>query len=138
MKKKPTVAKLKKKLDAVFSKYIRLRYAHSKDGKIYCECVTCGNINEVSKMQCGHFMSRRYNSTRFNEQNCNVQCVACNRFDQGRQYEHHLYIEKEHGEGTSDKLYKLSRVNKAFKVEELQNAIEHYENKVNLRLLNIG
>ena len=75
-------------------------------------------------------MSRKYTSTRFNEENCNVQCVGCNRFDQGRQYEHHLYIEKFYGEGTSAKLHKLSRVKKTFKVDELMNAIDHYKNKV--------
>ena len=77
-------------------------------------------------MQNGHFMSRKYNSTRFSEVNCNVQCVACNRFDQGRQYEHHLYIEKEYGKGTSDELFKLSRVKKEFKADELEAMIEHY------------
>ena len=130
MKKKPTVSKLKKKLDAVFSKYIRLRRSFIKDGERVCTCVTCGNTNIVKKMQNGHFMSRKYTSTRFNEENCNVQCIACNRFDQGRQYEHHLYIESFYGEGTSEKLHKLSRVKKAFKIDELQNAIKYYQDKI--------
>ena len=39
MRAKPTVSKLKKKLDAIFSKYIRLKDA-DKNG--YVKCYTCG------------------------------------------------------------------------------------------------
>lgn len=129
-KKKKTVSKLKRELDAVFSKFIRLRKAVQIGDVFYCTCVTCGKEAPVSKMQNGHFMSRRFTNTRFYEKNCNVQCVGCNRFDQGRQYEHHLYIEKEYGSGASETLHKLSRVSKTFKVNELEMMIEEYSEKV--------
>ena len=35
------------------------------------------------KIQNGHYMSRRYMSTRFDEDNCRPQCVACNIYNQG-------------------------------------------------------
>ena len=59
-----------KKLDTVFSQYIRLRYADN----YIVECYTCGIKNHYKKMHCGHFMSRKHYSTRWDELNCQVQC----------------------------------------------------------------
>lgn len=69
-----TVSKLKKELDAIFSKYIRLKY--SKNGMV--ACYTCGHLGEVKKMQNGHCLPRQYLSMRFSEKNCRPQCYACN------------------------------------------------------------
>ncbi len=35
-------------------------------------------------MQCGHFVSRVYLVTRWDENNCRVQCVGCNMFGGGK------------------------------------------------------
>ena len=82
---KKTISKLKKELDKWFSLYIRLR-----DSNEYgiVQCFTCGKIGHYKKggMQCGHFQSRRHHATRWNEQNCQVQCVKCNMFEQGEQW----------------------------------------------------
>lgn len=60
-------SKLRDKLDAVFSKYIRLKYS---DDKGYCRCISCGKVFPWKEIQNGHYMSRRYMSTRFSEDNC--------------------------------------------------------------------
>lgn len=70
----------KKKLDEVFSQYIRLKHSNDKG---YCRCISCGRIHFWKDIQNGHYMSRRYLSTRFSENNCRPQCVACNIFNQG-------------------------------------------------------
>ena len=129
-KKKPTVAKLKKKLDAIFSQFIRYRHAFMIDGEESCTCVTCGKTAPVKNMQAGHFMSRRYNSTRFHEQNVHVQCMGCNMYDQGRQYDHGQYIDSQYGEGTAAGLRKLSTGLKQFKTFELEEMISSYKEKV--------
>ena len=49
--KKPTRSKLVKKLDTVFSQYIRLK--DSKDG--IGTCVTCGKQDHWKNLQAGHF-----------------------------------------------------------------------------------
>lgn len=36
-----------------------------------------------TRIQNGHYMSRKYLSTRFDENNCRPQCVSCNVFQQG-------------------------------------------------------
>jgi hypothetical protein len=89
-----------KKLDDLFSKYVRLR--DSVDG--YCRCCTCGKTLPIKQMQCGHFMSRRHLATRWEEKNTGVQCVSCNIFNQGRQFAFGLYLDARYGVGTSDQM----------------------------------
>jgi hypothetical protein len=45
-------------------------------------------------------------ATRYNEKNANAQCAFCNRFDQGRQFQHGEFIKKKYGEGTTDILWR--------------------------------
>ena len=71
-----------KNLDTVFSQYIRRKDAVDE----ICQCVTCGKKDHIKKMQCGHFMSRRHYSTRWDENNVGVQCYGCNITSQGQQF----------------------------------------------------
>ena len=73
---------LVKNLDTVFSQYIRRKDAVDE----ICQCVTCGKKDHIKKMQCGHFMSRRHYSTRWDENNVGVQCYGCNITSQGQQF----------------------------------------------------
>lgn len=72
--------KLIKKLDDVFSKYIRLKNA---DENGIVKCYTCGKYHHWKEIQCGHYISRRHFGTRWEEKNCKPQCVGCNIFNQG-------------------------------------------------------
>ena len=104
-----TISKLKKELDKWFSLYIRLRDA-TDEGMV--QCFTCGSVKYYkSGMQCGHFQSRRYLPTRFDEQNCAPQCVACNMFRGGEQYKFALNLDAKYGEGTSEKKTRRSNTN---------------------------
>lgn len=69
-----SMAKLKKELDAVFSKYVR-----QINPPI---CYTCGKTNVT--LQCGHFIPRQYLATRWDLTNCRSQCVGCNLFGNGQ------------------------------------------------------
>ncbi len=62
-------------LDAIFSKYIRLKYAGT-DGIV--TCFVCNNPHDWKKIQCGHYISRAVKQTRFLEENCYPQCPFCN------------------------------------------------------------
>ena len=62
-------------LDKIFSKFIRLRGA---DHRGFNSCFTCGSIMHWKKLQCGHFISRRHMSLRFDQKNCFPQCNECN------------------------------------------------------------
>lgn len=69
-----------KKLDEIFSQYIRLKHSDSNG---VCRCITCGKPVFWKDIQNGHYMSRVYRSTRFDENNCRPQCMPCNVFLHG-------------------------------------------------------
>ena len=75
--KSKSLAKYKKELDAIFSKYVRLVHADN-DGMV--SCYTCGKLKHWKSQQNGHFVSRQYLATRWEEDNCRVQCAGCNVF----------------------------------------------------------
>lgn len=92
----------KAKADKYFSQYIRER---DTDYRGLAKCCTCGKWYDISKLECGHFISRRKEATRFDERNAHAQCKRCNRYHKGRQYEHSLYINERYGEGTAKELH---------------------------------
>lgn len=93
--------KAMKKADAAFSKFIRMRDA---DANGIVSCVTCGRRRHWREVDCGHFITRAKQSTRYDERNCHAQCKGCNRFQGGKFLEHEAAIERIHGKGTADEL----------------------------------
>ena len=122
------ISKLKKELDSWFSKYIRLRGATDMG---IAQCFTCGKIDHYKKLQNGHFQSRRHNATRWDNKNCQVQCVKCNMFGQGEQYKFGMYLDAKYGLGTSEELEILSK--QPFKISRIDyvNYISYYKDIVN-------
>ena len=121
--KKPLRKNLIKELDTVFSQFIRLRYAKNE----IAECVTCGKKEHWKKLQNGHFMSRSNYSTRWNEDNCQVQCVGCNVYKAGEQYKYSLYL----GNNLAEELYIKSKQIVKFADVELIDMIDYYKQQVN-------
>jgi hypothetical protein len=120
-----SISKLKKELDKWFSLYIRLRDA-TNEGMV--QCFTCSKISNYKQgMQCGHFQSRRHHATRWNEQNCQVQCVKCNMFEQGEQFRFGLNIDIKYGAGTSQELQFLSKTSLKKVRFEYDNDIRYYK-----------
>ena len=102
-----TISKLKKELDKWFSLYIRLRDA-TDEGLV--QCFTCNKVSHYkSGMQNGHFQSRKHLATRWDEENCQVQCVGCNMFKAGEQYKFSIALDAKYGEGTSEELERIAR-----------------------------
>ncbi len=124
MPKKLTRSKLVKKLDNIFSQYIRL--SNSKDGN--CTCVTCGKIGDWKNggIQAGHFQSRKHYSTRWDERNVKPQCVGCNMFKAGEQYKFSLYL----GQQLSEELLQESRKIRKFTSVELEEMADYYSSKI--------
>lgn len=120
--KKTSVATLKKVLDQVFSQYIRQR-----DKGI---CVTCGKRDDWRNMQNGHYVSRQFNATRYDERNCNCQCPACNVFKSGNMDEYTLFIIRKYGVEMPEELNQLKNTVKQFTSQELQDMINHYKEKI--------
>lgn len=120
-----TVSKLKKELDKWFSLYIRLREA-TDEGLV--QCFTCGNVNNYKVgMQNGHFMSRQFMATRYDEQNCQVQCVGCNMFKFGEQFKFSLALDYKYGKGTAEELLHKSRQINKMSSKDFEEKISYYK-----------
>lgn len=121
--KKPTRSKIVKKLDVIFSQYIRLKYS---DNQGMTNCFTCGKRDHFKSMQCGHFMSRKNYSTRWDENNCRVQCLGCNMFKSGEQYLFGLKL----GQQLAEEMHIKSKQIVKFTSDELIEKIDHYTSEV--------
>lgn len=105
--KRNSIKTLKTKLDIIFSLYIRARDADPETGMV--ECFTSGKEMWWKDSQCGHFQSRRHNSTRWHTQNAHAQSPYANMYLSGEQYVYGKKIDKIYGEGTADHLVELSK-----------------------------
>lgn len=123
---KKTVASLIKKLDKVFSLYIRKRDANGD----YFTCITCNEIKLFSKADAGHYVSRGYKSLRFDERNVHAQCTKCNRFLSGNMDEYTIFMIRRYGVDVLEELNRLKYTVKQFTSQELQDMIDHYKQKL--------
>jgi hypothetical protein len=127
MPRTPKRSTLIKKADTVFSQYIRQRYANNSG---ITECYTCGKKDHWKNLQCGHFMSRKHYSTRWDETNCQVQCAGCNVFRYGEQYKFGRNLDIELGNGTANSLEVKSRQIVKYSNVDLMELIKHYKKKL--------
>jgi len=125
MPKKPTIKTLTKKLDTIFSEYIRRKDA-DKNGLV--QCFTCGVIKywKGEGIQCGHFISRSKKAIRWDENNAKPQCYSCNC---GRYGEQFIFGQKL-GSTITDELFRKSRQIYRGDITELQNKIEYFKEKL--------
>lgn len=119
--------KLKKKLDAIFSKYIRLINSDHNGNVV---CFTCGKILFWKKIQNGHYVPRNTLATRFSENNCRPQCVGCNLFGNGKFIDFRIGLVKEIGARKVSSMEKEKY--KVYKVDTnwYKDKIEHYTKEV--------
>ena len=128
MPSKLSRSKIVKKLDAIFSQYIRLKDA---DHKGNVSCFTCGKVSHYKVgMQCGHFQSRKHYATRWLEMNVAVQCVGCNVYKFGEQFVFGKYLDQKYGNGTAEQLYIKSKETVKYSNDELLDMIKHYKELV--------
>ena len=115
---KYSVAELKKKAQVVFNKWIRERDK-------YETCISCGSC---SSPQCGHYLSQGHHSSlRYNEYNCNRQCLRCNNFLHGNLINYRIGLIKKIGEDRVRQLEETPK--KAYNWDRfsLINIIEKYK-----------
>lgn len=124
-----TISKLKKKLDKVFSEYIRKR---DSDYKGNCKCISCGKEYPAfgGSTHAGHLFSRRYLSIRYDEKNVNSQCSYCNTFLNGNQIKAARGVENKWGKGTVDELESRMHIVVKLTRTDYEEAIERYKQKI--------
>jgi len=118
---------LKAKLDTVFSMFIRLRDTEGGAG----QCITCSKRLTYEQGQAGHWISRSYLSTRWDERNVHLQCPADNLYRKGAPAEYAVALVQKYGEGILQELVDLKRETRKFSRTELQDKINHYETLIN-------
>lgn len=87
--------------DKWFSMFIRLR---DSDANGIATCITSGKRAHWRTMDCGHYVSRAKQATRYDEHNAHAQGKMSNRFQGGHFVEHGNAIDRIHGEGTAKAL----------------------------------
>ncbi len=120
---------IKKKLDIVFQKYIRIRDSNSKG---VCQCISCGKpiIYGSGQLHAGHYFPRQHMGTRWNEKNVNGQCSYCNHFLSGNQHGYLTGLIKKYGETVITELECAKSLVKKYSDFDGKLLIEYYSKKI--------
>jgi hypothetical protein len=114
-----------KKLDTVFSQYVRLKNA-DKNGMV--KCYTCGALRHYKCLDAGHYHDRKWMGIRWNVDNVRPQCYYCNKFRQGRGPDFRKNLIMEIGEERVEELFYLRLFE--WTPDELETQYHHYFNEV--------
>lgn len=118
-------------MDKWFSLYIRLKHA---DHTGAVRCFTCGKLHHYKDIQNGHFQSRKYLATRFDEDNCRPQCVSCNIYNYGEQYKFATRL----GAKKAHEMFKKARQTAKWMRVDYDEKISYYKSIVNKFLTELG
>jgi len=118
---------LQTKLDKIFSEYIRLRDSYANG---YGRCISCGKIVHWKEADAGHFVCRKHLSLRYDEHNVNLQCRACNRFDEGNKIGYHRRLVEKYGEGVIDLLVIRRNTFTSYSKGDYELMIRHFSGKI--------
>jgi hypothetical protein len=126
----PTRSQLIKKADKYFSLAVRYRDGKKRGGEWYTICITCDKWIPLKQCHAGHFMSRRYIATRWDDDNVNGQCSGCNTFRAGEQYKYSKALELKYGTGTAERLHKQAQKIKKITTQELEDIINEAKEQI--------
>ena len=117
-----------------FSQFIRLR--DCIDGTpAFAKCISCGKPQYYKEMDAGHYVSRRWKPTKYDERNVHAQCVHCNRDLSGNVDEYARAI----GDDLASELKELSRQPaKKMLLWEIESKIAEYRQKAKDEAYRIG
>lgn len=122
-KSKPIkLSKAKARAWSAFSKYIRTKY--SVGGMV--NCITCGILREVKKMQAGHFIPGHHNAVMFDERNVHPQCDYCNRILGSNGPKYYQYMQKNYGVKVIRELQKLDTKAVKYTVDDYLSIEQKY------------
>lgn len=116
-----------KKLDKVFSIYIRRRFA---DELGFVKCATCPDVSHWSQIDCGHFRLRGNLAVRWDEHDAAQQCRICNGPGEGEYVKMKAYLISKFGEEAIDDVIVKSRTTWKPMQFEIDELIEHFKSKL--------
>ena len=118
-KRLPSLAKLTRKLDELFSKWIRGRDAPSG----LARCYTC---NRYAVLEASHFIPRQHQATRWDERNVHGCCSYCNRWQHGALDDYFVALEREYGRSVVNELMRMKRTTVKYARADLEAMIKKY------------
>lgn len=112
--------------DSWFSKLVRLRDADS-NGNV--RCISCGGRIFWKEADCGHYIPRRHMATRYDIQNCQPQCMSCNRTKDGNEEGFKYGLAEKYGSEIISELHRLKNQTVKFSQLEINILAEHFRNE---------
>lgn len=101
------------------------------------KCCTSGKVMHWKEADAGHYISRRFESTRYDPRNCHAQSKQENRFYNGNQLAHQKYIQNRYGHDVAEELYqkslmicKRTKADYEYIAEEYYQKVKDLENNV--------
>lgn len=114
-----SLRELQKRTQVVFNAWIRER---DKD----LPCISCGQHKD--KYHAGHYIAQGFSGfLKYNEDNCNKQCVGCNLFKRGNLIEYRIALVKKIGQDRVEWLENNRHQVKKWTREELEELIARYK-----------
>lgn len=128
LRRRISLAGLKKKLWEVFSQYIRRRNADSA-GMVFC--FTCGSPHHWKDLDAGHYVAKSLGlSVYFEEKNVHPQCTGCNRFRHGNLTQYALKLKETYGDSILEELDAIRKIGRKISRSGYEEMIERYKMKV--------
>lgn len=115
---------IEKKLDAVFSKFIRLR------DKLTCQRCHKPYDKLSPSIQCSHFWGRRHRATRWHEANCVALCGGCHLHLTANPAIHREWYLARIGQPAYDALEYIHSKSPHYSLSDLKFLLERYRNKL--------
>lgn len=113
-----------KKADGLFSLHIR----HRGSAYGYNHCFTCGIYLPIESLQAGHFISRRYQNTRWHPLNVWPQCNRCNVELSGNLDVYEKKLVAQYGALAIEALWDLAHENNGLTDTDIREIIKKYKN----------
>jgi len=127
---------LQKRLDEVFSDFIRLK---ESDDNGWCRCFVCNNPIYWKSAVVLHYIKRTYKATRWDERNCHAGCVRCNGEEEKNTNLMLIHARKLidlYGADIINQLAQLKQAHVHYSRFELEDKIKYYSQKVKELLKN--
>jgi hypothetical protein len=117
--------RLVKKLDGLCREILLIRDLYL-DGCF--RCISCHRILPIETAQVGHWISRRYESYRWDLRNINLQCVSCNGpYGKGNPIEYRKSLVDMYGESEVVKMESMYRITPHYSAFDLEQLVKEYK-----------
>jgi 5-methylcytosine-specific restriction endonuclease McrA len=135
MAKFKNIKTIKKRATQLFQLYVRLRDTDENGNGFCCSCSAPVIYN---KCDGGHFVSRTYLATLFDERNVFAQCKSCNNWQNGNGAGYADFLIKKYGPEEIERLNQLRHKPTKYTYSDYEVMIEDFNNRIEILKLEKG